>query len=107
MLAVRTAGAILGSILIWSGDVLYPRYAAGERLEGVSPHTDQTIGGALMFVEGSIVTLVVFAWLFVRWTREAELRQALLDRGYDSRAAARAARYGRRAIAHGERSPTS
>lgn len=98
VLAVRTAGAALGSVLIWSGSAFYPHYAAGERLERISPSTDQTIGGALMFVEGSIVTLIVFAWLFVRWTREAELRQTLLDRGYGQREAARAARYGRRAI---------
>ena len=32
-----------------------------------------------MFVEGATVTLIVFAWLFLRWTREAELRQSLLD----------------------------
>ena len=51
-----------------------------------------------MFTEGAIVTLVVFAWLFLRWTREAELRQSLLDRGHDPRAAVRAARYGRRRL---------
>ena len=52
-----------------------------------------------MFTEGGIVTLVVFGFLFVRWTREAELRQRLLDEGHSARDATRAARYGRSPLA--------
>lgn len=99
VLAVRTLQALLANVFIWSGHVFYPLYASGERIEAVSPSTDQTIGGSIMFVEGAIVTLVVFAWLFLRWTREAELRQRLLDGGHDPALAARAARYGRSALA--------
>ena len=83
VLAVRTLGAVLASIFIWAGEPLYPDYAAGEHLRGVSPLTDQTIGGAIMFIEGATVTLIVFAWLFLRWTREAELRQSLLEAGHE------------------------
>ena len=32
IVAVRLAGAILGNVLIWSGTVFYPAYAAGEAL---------------------------------------------------------------------------
>jgi putative membrane protein len=99
VLAVRTVGALLGSVFIWAQSPFYPAYERGERLAGISPSTDQAIGGALMFVEGSVVTLVAFAWLFLRWTREAELRQSLEDGGHDPEAAARAARYGRSALA--------
>lgn len=95
-LAVRTFAALLSYVFIFSGQILYPRYAAGERLSGVSPHTDQTIGGALMFVEGSVVTLVAFVWLFQRWTREAELRQTLIEGGADEIAATRRARWATR-----------
>jgi cytochrome c oxidase assembly factor CtaG len=94
VLIVRTLGAALASIFIWAAQPLYPDYAAGERLWGISPLTDQTIGGAIMFIEGATITLVVFAWLFLRWTREAELRQGLLDAGTDRARADRAARYG-------------
>jgi putative membrane protein len=91
VLTVRTIAAVVASAFIWSGSLFYPdRYS--------SLH-DQAIGGALMFVEGSVVTLVVFVWLFLRWTREAELRQSLEDLGHEPRAAARAARYGRSALA--------
>lgn len=95
-LAVRIAAALLSYVFIFSGHILYPRYASGERLSGVSPHTDQTIAGALMFVEGSVVTLVAFAWLFLRWTCEEEVRQGLVDAGTDEVAATRRARWATR-----------
>ena len=98
VLVVRTLGAVLGSILIWAGEPLYPGYAAGEREWGISPLTDQALGGGIMFVEGAVVTLAVFAWLFLRWARETELRQSLLEDGAEPRVASRAARYGRRAL---------
>jgi cytochrome c oxidase assembly factor CtaG len=99
VLAVRTLGGVLASIFIWAGQPLYPDYATGEHLRGISPLTDQTIGGAIMFIEGATVTVAVFAWLFLRWTREAELRQSLLDAGHEPVAASRAARFGRRRLA--------
>jgi putative membrane protein len=94
VLAIRALGGALATVFIWAGQPLYPDYAAGERLWGISPHSDQVIGGAIMFTEGAIVTLVVFAWLFLRWTREAEQRQTLLEGGLDPVRANRSARYG-------------
>jgi len=107
VLLVRTVGAVLGNIFIWAGQPVYPDYGPKESLAGVTPITDQTIAGAIMFTEGAIVTLVVFVWLFLRWTREAELQQTLLDRGHDPRAATRAARYGRRRLLDREGPPPS
>ncbi len=98
VLIVRATGAVLGNVFIWAGEPLYPHYAHGERIAGVSPLTDQTIGGAIMFTEGTFVTLLIFAWLFLRWEREAELRQSLLDAGASPRAAQRSARYRRRRV---------
>lgn len=97
VLVVRTAGAVLASVFIWASRPFYPWYAEAD--SGVSPVTDQTIGGLIMFVEGSVVTLLAFGWLFLRWLREAELRQRLIDSGHDHQTAARAARYGRSALA--------
>ncbi len=48
-----------------------------------------------MMLECSIVTLCALAWLFLRLGRESAARQRLLERGVDSRIAARAVRYGR------------
>jgi putative membrane protein len=99
VLVVRGAAAVLANVFIWSGHPFYDRYAAGEHEAGISPLTDQTIAGAIMFIEGSVVTLAAFAWLFLRWTRESELRQALVDSGHDPALAERAARYGRSDLA--------
>ena len=40
----------------------------------------------MMMIEGSIVTLVALAWLFLRLAAEGELRQQLLEQGPDPRA---------------------
>ncbi len=94
VLAMRTLGAVLATVFIWAGQPLYPDYAAGERAWGISPVTDQTIGGLIMFTEGATITLLVFAWLFLRWSKESELRQSLIEGGRDPARAGRAARYG-------------
>jgi putative membrane protein len=99
VLAVRTVQAVLANVFLWAGHAFYGRYATGERAAGVKPLDDQAIGGGIMLVEGAIVTVAVFAWLFLRWTREAELRQRLVDTGHDPAVSARAARYGRSALA--------
>jgi putative membrane protein len=48
VVAVRFAGAILGNVLMWSGTVLYPKYAAGEAYWGISPLADQSTAGVVM-----------------------------------------------------------
>ncbi|HET8565631.1 MAG TPA: cytochrome c oxidase assembly protein [Solirubrobacterales bacterium] len=97
VLVVRALGcAILGNIFIWAGTPFYRLYAAGERAWGIAPLTDQQVGGAIMFIWGALITVSLFSWMFLRWFREAELRQSLLEDGAEARVATRAARYGRR-----------
>lgn len=97
VLVVRALGcAILGNVFIWAGTPFYPFYADGERAWGIAPLTDQQVGGAIMFIWGALITVSLFSWLFLRWIREAEVRQALLEDGAEPRVATRAARYGRR-----------
>jgi putative membrane protein len=92
---VRVVETVLGNVFIWSGAVFYGVYARGDELWGVSPLQDQGLAGAVMMIEGSIVTIVALAWLFLRMAQEGELRQELLERGLDPRAVQRAVRYGR------------
>jgi cytochrome c oxidase assembly factor CtaG len=92
---VRVVETVLGNIFVWSGTVFYGVYARGDELWGVSPLQDQGLAGAVMMIEGSIVTIVALAWLFLRMAREGELRQELLERGLDPRTVRRAVRYGR------------
>jgi putative membrane protein len=82
-LVVRAAGVAIASVFIWSSRSFYSGYTLH----------DQRTGGLIMFTEGGIVTLVVFAWLFLRWSREAEHRQRLIEQGHDPELARRTARH--------------
>jgi putative membrane protein len=79
VIAVRLTGAVLGNVFVFGGHVFYGVYAAGERAHGISPAGDQNAAGAIMMIEGSLLTIGLFAWLFARTAREGEERQALLD----------------------------
>jgi putative membrane protein len=79
IVAVRLAGTVLGNIFLWSGTVFYPYYLAGDARFHISPLADQSIAGAIMMVEESLLTLGLFCWLFLRTARESEERQQLLD----------------------------
>ena len=79
IVAVRLIGAVLGNVFVWSGTVFYPYYARGEAYWKISALSDQSTAGAIMMVEGSILTVCLFAWLFLRAAREGEERQDLLD----------------------------
>ena len=100
VIAVRFAGAILGNVLMWSGTVLYPIYAPGERYWGIAPIADQSTAGVVMMVEGTFLALGLLAWVFFEAAREGIEKQRLLDlapvRGVDL-----AAERAQRAVAAG------
>ena len=79
VIAVRFAGAILGNVLMWSGSVLYPIYAPGERYWGISPLADQSTAGVVMMIEGTFLGLGLLAWVFFEAAREGVEKQRLLD----------------------------
>jgi cytochrome c oxidase assembly factor CtaG len=79
VVVVRLAGAVLANILIWSGSVIYPDYRGGDAYWNISPLADQGAAGVVMMIEGGLVTLGLFVWLFFRAAREGEERQRLLD----------------------------
>ncbi|MDQ3726160.1 MAG: cytochrome c oxidase assembly protein [Actinomycetota bacterium] len=79
VIAMRFAGAILGNFLMWSGTVLYPVYAEGERYWGISPVADQSTAGVIMMVEGTFLGLGLLAWVFFEVSREGIEKQRLLD----------------------------
>jgi putative membrane protein len=79
IIAVRLVGTVLGNLFLWSGTVFYPFYVRGDARFQISPLADQSIAGAIMMVEESILTLCLFCWLFLRAAREGEERQGLLD----------------------------
>jgi putative membrane protein len=95
ILAVRLFATALGNAFVWSGEPFYDVYDDGGDYLGLSPEGDQSLAGSLMMLEGSIVTIVAIAWLFLRMAQEGEIRQELLERGHDPRTVRRAVRYRR------------
>ena len=91
---VRLVETILGNVFIWSSTAFYGVYRHAPQW-GITPAHDQNLGGVVMMAEGSIVTLAALVWLFLRLASESELRQRLLEQGYDPRQVQRAVRYGR------------
>jgi cytochrome c oxidase assembly factor CtaG len=92
VVAMRLTGAVMANVFLWSETLFYPSYG---RL------ADQSAAGAVMMVEESLVTITLFGWLFMKWMREGDERQALEElaasRGVplDPRRAARAVAAGR------------
>jgi cytochrome c oxidase assembly factor CtaG len=95
VVAVRIVSTIVGNVLVWSGTPFYGLYEGAERPFGLSAEADQGLAGGIMMIEGSLVTIGVLAWLFLRLAQEGELRQELLEEGLDPRSVQRAVRYGR------------
>ena len=95
VVVVRIVSTILGNVFVWAGTPFYGIYEDAHRPFGLSAEADQGIAGGIMMIEGSLVTIGVLAWLFLRLAQEGELRQELLERGLDPRSVRRAVRYGR------------
>jgi cytochrome c oxidase assembly factor CtaG len=104
VIGVRFVGAILGNVLIWTQTVFYPIYDATDRARGLNALSDQNVAGGVMMVEEMLLTTLLLGWLFYRFARQDEERQALLDFASEhgvelsNERASRAARAGRGAL---------
>ena len=95
IVGVRLVGTLIGNVFVWGGGPFYDVYETGDDYLGLSPSGDQSLAGSIMMLEGSLVTIVAIAWLFLRLAQEGEVRQQLLESGHDARAVQRAVRYRR------------
>ena len=95
IVGVRLVATVIGNVFVWGGSAFYDVYESGDDFLGLSPGADQSLAGSLMMLEGSIVTVVALAWLFLRMAQEGEIRQELIEKGIDERTARRAVRYRR------------
>ncbi|MGH2833782.1 MAG: cytochrome c oxidase assembly protein [Solirubrobacteraceae bacterium] len=77
--AVRLIGAVLANVLIWGQSVFYPVYDASDGARGLNPLSDQNLAGGVMMIEQIIITVLLFAWVFLRFAGRDEQRQQLLD----------------------------
>ena len=92
---VRVTSTVLGNIFIWPNSVFYSFYENTVRPFGMSALDDQRLAGSVMMVEGSLVTIIALAWLFLRLAAEGEQRQRAARARPRSAGSARAVRYGR------------
>ena len=65
----QLVATVVGNVFIWGGSAFYdvPRRAT---TSSASPDADQSLAGSLMMLEGSLVTIVALAWLFLRMAQE-------------------------------------
>lgn len=62
-----TVTAVLGAMITFSDGVIYEWYAAAPRIWGVSAHTDQQIGGIIMWIPGGFAYLLTLVVVFLVW----------------------------------------
>lgn len=80
LLTADVVNTILSAVLTFSGKVLYPSYAAAERITTLTPLKDQVLAGAEMWVLNSIIFLVPVAVLVVRMLSPRGLRESAAAR---------------------------
>jgi putative membrane protein len=66
----------LSTVLLWWPRIIYATYRDAHTLGGISPLSDQRLGGGLMLLEGSIAAFAVAGWLIVQVLREESVRPA-------------------------------
>jgi cytochrome c oxidase assembly factor CtaG/polyferredoxin len=76
LLAGDLANTALAAVLTFSDRLLYPTYADAPRLFGLSALADQSLGGVLMWVPGSLVFLAPAAVMTARWLAPERLARA-------------------------------
>ena len=84
--AAKFGLAALGLYLTWSGTAIYTYYQHVPRIWGLSPLSDQNVGGAIMMVEQSLTFVIVLAAVFIRLLVRSEEEQRRRERLEDAAA---------------------
>jgi putative membrane protein len=61
---------VVGALITFADQVLYPWYAVAPRTWGISPLDDQQLGGLLMWIPGNLWMFAAIGVLFFQWSRE-------------------------------------
>jgi putative membrane protein len=78
--AAKFGLAALGLYLTWSSTAIYSYYEHVPRVWGLSPVTDQNVGGAIMMVEQSLTFVLVLVATFVRMLARSEADELRRER---------------------------
>ncbi|MEO9035579.1 MAG: cytochrome c oxidase assembly protein [Gemmatimonadaceae bacterium] len=71
--------AIVAVYISYADTVLYPLYASAPRVWGITPMSDQLIGGLIMWIPGGLFFYTIISFVFYKWQQRG---------GLDSRAEA-------------------
>jgi cytochrome c oxidase assembly factor CtaG len=80
MLATKVLVGLLGIMLAFAPDAIYSFYERQPGYWGLSPGTDQAVGGLIMALEQSIVMGIALVFLFVRALGESERDEQRAER---------------------------
>ena len=69
---------LLGAGLTFSPP-LYAPYIYAPRIWGISPATDQQLGGLLMWIPVSLLTIAIMSVLFIRWMQQQDQKQREME----------------------------
>lgn len=70
--AMGMQGAVLGTILTFSGSLIYPVYSGRSELWGISALSDQRLAGLIMWIPAGSVYVAVALMLLAMWFREED-----------------------------------
>lgn len=77
--------AIVSVYIAYSDGILYPLYASAPRVWGISPMSDQMMGGLIMWIPGGLFFYTIISVVFLRWNqRGAEDSQAGAQVGWST-----------------------
>ncbi|MGQ0714742.1 MAG: cytochrome c oxidase assembly protein [Gemmatimonadaceae bacterium] len=65
---------IIGLMITYADEVLYPAYEMAPRITALSPMEDQLVGGLIMWIPGTFILIGVATALFFRWVKVEEAR---------------------------------
>lgn len=63
---------VIGAMIAFSGDIIYPTYAKAPRMWGLSPLADQQLAGLIMWLPGGLVFFAVLSVIFLRMMNRSD-----------------------------------
>ena len=84
MLATKVLVGLLGILLAFAPEAMYDFYESQPGYWGLSPATDQAVGGLIMALEQSIVMGIALVFLFVRALGESDREDERAERYADA-----------------------
>ena len=65
---------VIGLMITYADEVLYPAYESAPRILPLSPREDQLVGGLIMWIPGTFILIGVATAMFFRWAKVEEAR---------------------------------